>query len=84
MKPRLLTVVLTATTLAAGAGAQSLISNGDFAKVDANGNPTGWTVQKFDIAPKVVKFDTAGTGADNVPWGPILLPRGTSCSLRLG
>ncbi|MHC4515778.1 MAG: hypothetical protein ACYTGW_17290 [Planctomycetota bacterium] len=65
MKPRLRTLALTTTILAATTTAQNLIQNGDFSKVDAKGNPTNWTIQKFDIAPKIVKFDTAGTGADS-------------------
>jgi hypothetical protein len=55
-----LAIVLTCTL-----AAQNQVTNGDFAKVDANGSPTGWTVQKFDFKPVVVSFDTAGLGADN-------------------
>ncbi len=56
---------LVAVSLAGFAHAQNLVANGDFSKVDTNGNPTGWTVSKFDFKPSVVKFDTAGLGADN-------------------
>ena len=64
MKQSLILLLCTAA-FTGSLTAQNLISNGDFAKVDARGNPSGWVIQKFDFAPKIAKFDTAGLGADN-------------------
>jgi hypothetical protein len=64
MKPQLAALVLTAC-LASGVTAQNLLTNGDFAKVNANGTPSGWTVQKFDIAPAVKVSNTDGANFNN-------------------
>ncbi len=58
-------VAAVAAVAAASLPAQNLLTNGDFSQLDTNGNPKGWTIQKFDFKPTVVKFDTAGLGADN-------------------
>ncbi|MHC4815916.1 MAG: hypothetical protein ACYTFN_22830, partial [Planctomycetota bacterium] len=45
--------------LAAPLAAQNLVTNGDF----ESGNTNGWTFTGYTVNPKVMNFNTTGTGA---------------------
>jgi hypothetical protein len=58
--PRLSLPVATATALfVSSVAAQNLVTNGNF----ESNNTNGWTFSGYTVNPKVMKYDTTGTGA---------------------
>ena len=64
--PSVLFHALVLPLTAAGLGAQNLVTNGDFeGGTNTNGDPNGWTVSGYTVAPLVSNYDTTGGGATN-------------------